>query len=102
MDRRDGWEGGSTALPTRRRAVVAGAATALLVAGLAPFASTSSAITPQAEQTWETGVISSVADGDTVKVDIQTAADPGFIAPARSGPALLLPRSHHRHRHDAR
>ena len=39
-------------------------------------------ITPQAEQTWETGVIRGVVDGDTVIVDVQTATDPGFIAPA--------------------
>ena len=70
------------ALSGRRRAVIAGTATALLLGGLTPLAGPSSAITPQAEQTWETGVIRSVADGDTVIVDIQTATDPGFIAPA--------------------
>jgi endonuclease YncB( thermonuclease family) len=59
---------------------VAGAATALLLSGLTPLAAPSNAITAQAEQTWETGIISSVADGDTVGVDIQTAADPGFVA----------------------
>ncbi len=68
--------------PARRRAVIAGTTTALLLGGLTPLAGPSSAITPQAEQTWETGVIRSVADGDTVIVDIQTATDPGFIAPA--------------------
>jgi len=77
----DGWESGRAALPARRRAVIAGATTALLLGGLTPLAGPSSAITPQAEQTWETGVIRSVADGDTVLVDIRTAADPGFIAP---------------------
>jgi endonuclease YncB( thermonuclease family) len=60
---------------------VASAVTALLLGGLTPLAPTSGAITPQAEQTWETGVISGVADGDTVYVDIRTATDPGFIAP---------------------
>ena len=95
MDRRDGWESGRVALPRRRSAVVAGAVTALLVSGLAPFASTSSAITPQAEQTWETGIISGIADGDTVSVDIQTAADPGFIAPPASlDPAVPSARSY--------
>jgi endonuclease YncB( thermonuclease family) len=84
MDRRDGWGSGRNALPARRRALVACAVTALLLGGLPPLASTSTAITPQAEQTWETGVISKVADGDTVLVDIQTATDPGFIAPPAS------------------
>jgi endonuclease YncB( thermonuclease family) len=61
---------------------VAAAAGALLLGGLTPLATPTQAITPQAEQTWETGVISGIADGDTVWVDIRTAADPGFIAPA--------------------
>jgi len=82
MDRRDGWEAGEVAPSARRRAVVALSVAALLIGGLSPLAAPSVAITPQAEQTWETGVISGVADGDTVSVDIQTAADPGFIAPA--------------------
>ena len=60
---------------------LAGAAL-VLVGGLLPLTDPAAAITPQAEQTWETGVIRSVADGDTVIVDISTAADPGFIAPA--------------------
>ncbi len=86
MDRRDEREGGRGASSARRRAAVAGTVTAMLLGGLAPLAAPSSAITPQAEQTWETGIIRSVADGDTVIVDIQSATDPGFIAPA--DPAL--------------
>jgi endonuclease YncB( thermonuclease family) len=95
MDRRDGWEGGSTALPRRRSAVVAVTVTALLLGGLLPLASTASAMTPQAEQTWETGIISGIVDGDTVSVDIQTAVDPGFIAPPASlDPAVPSARSY--------
>jgi endonuclease YncB( thermonuclease family) len=82
MDRRDGWEPGLVVRHARRRgAAVASAVTALLLGGLTPLAPMSIAITPQAEQTWETGIIRGVADGDTVSVDIQTATDPGFIAP---------------------
>ncbi len=61
--------------------VVAGTLAALLIGSLSTAITPSSAITPQDEQTWETGVIRSVADGDTVIVDIQTAADAAFIAP---------------------
>ena len=81
MDRRDGWEAGAAGPSARRHAVLAASVTALLLGGLTPLAAPSLAITPQAEQTWETGVISGVADGDTVYVDITTATDPGFIAP---------------------
>ena len=70
----------------RRHALVAGSAMAVLLGGLSPLAAPSTALTPQSEQTWETGIIRSVADGDTVHVDIQWASDPGFIAPA--DPAL--------------
>ncbi len=55
---------------------------ALLAGGLAAVAPSSSALTPQPEQTWETGVIRYIVDGDTVTVDIQTARDPQFIAPS--------------------
>ena len=95
MDRTDGWESGRVVLPAPRRVVIAGAATALLLGGLTALAGPSNAITPQAEQTWETGTISGVADGDTVFVDIQTAADPGFIAPPASpDPAVPSARSY--------
>ena len=55
---------------------------ALLAGGLASAAAPSSALVPQAEQTWETGVVRYIVDGDTVTVDIQSAADPQFIAPS--------------------
>ncbi|HYO86109.1 MAG TPA: lamin tail domain-containing protein [Dermatophilaceae bacterium] len=94
MDRRDG-RAGRDAPSARHRTVVAAAVGALLLGALTPFAAPSTAITPQAEQTWETGVIQGVADGDTVLVEIRTAADPGFIAPAASpDPALPSARSY--------
>ncbi|HYN57605.1 MAG TPA: lamin tail domain-containing protein [Motilibacterales bacterium] len=86
MDRRDEWAGHGSARSVRRHVLVAGSAIAVLLGGLAPLAAPSTALTPQSEQTWETGVISSVADGDTVSVEVQSATDPGFIAPA--DPAL--------------
>lgn len=75
-----------------RAALVATAALALLADGLtAP----SSALSPQSEQTWETGVIRSVADGDTVSVDVSTATDAGFIAPPEStDPSVPTARSY--------
>lgn len=95
MDRRDGWEAGRAAPAARRRTLLAGTVTALLLGGLSPLAAPSRAITPQAEQTWETGIIRSVADGDTVIVDIQSATDPGFIAPPASpDPAMSSARTY--------
>lgn len=67
-------------------AVVAAAGAALVAGMLPPAPATAVPITPQPETTWETGVVSAIADGDTVHVDVLTAADPGFIAP--SDPAL--------------
>lgn len=81
-----GGKGCRRGVRTLRGAVVA-AAGAALVAGALPGAPAAAApITPQPETTWETGVISAIADGDTVLVDVLTAADPAFIAP--SDPAL--------------
>jgi endonuclease YncB( thermonuclease family) len=65
-----------------RRGVTAATATALVVGMLPLLAPGATAIEPQPETTWETGVISGIADGDTVSVDIDSAADPQFIAPA--------------------
>ena len=70
--------------PVVRRLVVAAAAGALLVSPLGTATPRAAAITPQPETTWERGVISGVADGDTVHVDITWAADPGFVAPPAS------------------
>ena len=85
MDRRSGWLS-TFARPDARRATVAVASVlALLAGGLASAAAPSSALTPQPEQTWETGVIRYIVDGDTVTVDIQTASDPQFIAPNDPG-----------------
>ncbi|HEX6887145.1 MAG TPA: lamin tail domain-containing protein [Candidatus Nanopelagicales bacterium] len=62
---------------------IARAIAGVLVAGMLPLVGPSAgAIAVQPEQTWESGVISGVADGDTVLVAVTWAADPGFIAPA--------------------
>ncbi len=95
MDRWDGWESGGPARARRRSAVVAASVGALLLGGLTPLVAPTQAITPQTEQTWETGVIRGVADGDTVSVDIHTAADARFIAPpASSDPAVPSARTY--------
>lgn len=78
-----------------RAALVAPLAVAL-AAGPAPQSlAPAAAITPQAEQVWETGVIRGVVDGDTVLVDVTWAADPAFIAPpASADPALPSARTY--------
>ena len=81
MDRRSGWLSTFDRPDVRRAAVAAASVLALLAGGLTSAAAPSSALTPQPEQTWETGVIRYIVDGDTVTVDIQTASDPQFIAP---------------------
>ena len=55
---------------------------AALVVTLTPGLPAGAATPPQPETTWESGEISGIADGDTVFVDITTATDPQFIAPA--------------------
>ena len=65
-----------------RRGMSAATAAALVVGLLPLLAPGATAIEPQPETTWETGTISGIADGDTVSVDIDSAADPQFIAPA--------------------
>jgi endonuclease YncB( thermonuclease family) len=65
-----------------RHGLSSGVAAALVVSLLPLAAPSASAVAPEPETTWETGVISGIADGDTVAVDIRTAADPQFIAPA--------------------
>ena len=74
---------------TARSALVAVLALAVAAGPAVLTAPDAAAITPQDEQTWETGVISGVADGDTVWVDVSTAADPAFIAPALPADPLL-------------
>lgn len=59
-------------------ATLAAAAVAATVPTLAGHA----AITVEPEQTWETGTITKVDDGDTVFVDVRTASQPAVIAPA--------------------
>ena len=90
MDRKDGSDHGRVAPSVRRRIAIATTLAGLLIGSLSTAVTPSSAITPQAEQTWETGVIRSVADGDTVIVDIQTAADAAFIAPFDPAARVLL------------
>ncbi|MGB7983164.1 MAG: lamin tail domain-containing protein, partial [Candidatus Nanopelagicales bacterium] len=85
----------------RLRGLMAGALTAVLVAGTGSLPASPAAAAPPTEQTWETGVIRSVADGDTVSVDVTSARDVGFIAPTstskrsycaeRSGPGGAMP-----------
>lgn len=54
-----------------------------LVGGFLPRGSTpASALTVEPEQTWETGVVQRVSDGDTVQVTILTATNPEMFAPA--------------------
>ena len=67
-----------------QRSVVAIVAVAVAMVPLGLASPSADAITVQPEQTWERGVISSVADGDTVSVNITWAADPMFIAPPAS------------------
>ncbi len=75
----------AAATPARLRTLCTGGLTAALVAGGLVLSGQSAASAPPAEQTWETGVIRSVADGDTVSVDVTSARDAGFIAPASTG-----------------
>jgi endonuclease YncB( thermonuclease family) len=73
----------SCAAPMRRLVcapVLAGLALAPLVGGLG--AGPAGAITQEAEQVWETGVVQRVSDGDTVQVTILTATNPEMFAPA--------------------
>lgn len=65
----------------RRRAPLAAVLSTALAAGGLVLTGVPAASAPPAEQTWETGFIRSVADGDTVSVDVTSARDPGFIAP---------------------
>jgi endonuclease YncB( thermonuclease family) len=68
----------------RSLALTGGLTGALVLGALPASVPAAAAIAPQSETTWETGVISGVADGDTVHVDIRTAADPQFVAPANT------------------
>ncbi len=70
------------AVHDRARTVLSAALTTALVAGGLALTGTPAASAPAGEQTWETGVIRSVVDGDTVSVDVTSARDPGFIAPS--------------------
>lgn len=67
--------------PWRSRLLTVGAASMAVVAAGLPGAA-GAAPTPAVEQTWETGTIAKVDDGDTVFVDVTTAAAPATIAPA--------------------
>jgi endonuclease YncB( thermonuclease family) len=78
--------------PGRGQVTSTGAATTLALAlgiamlGAAGTPAAGQAIVPQPEQAWESGVISGISDGDTVLVDVTSAADAAFLAPA--DPAL--------------
>ncbi len=84
--------------PARLPLLALAAATGL-VASLAPSAAAQPATPaapappPPAETTWETGIISGIADGDTVYVDIKNARNPGFVAPAGQGRSYCSNRS---------
>lgn len=85
-------------LPDRTRLPLILLATVALVASLAPAAGARAAVpaaagAPPAETTWETGVISGIADGDTVYVDVNAAREPGFIAPSGAGRSYCSTRS---------
>lgn len=58
------------------------ASSALLLTAIAGPAAPVTAITAEAEQVWETGVVQRVSDGDTVQVTILTATNPEMFAPA--------------------
>ena len=60
-------------------ALAAGLLVATVLGAPGPGAS---AITPEAERTWETAVVERVSDGDTVRVRIMSATNPEMYAPA--------------------
>jgi endonuclease YncB( thermonuclease family) len=88
---------------SRARRRVAGAVPVVLLAGLLPLATpTASAIDPQPERTWETGIVTGVADGDTITVAVTSAVQPATIAPPLSAdPAVPNPRTYCTDRLDA-
>ena len=69
-----------------QRSVVAIVAVAVAMVPLGLASPSADAITVQPEQTWERGVISSVADGDTVRVDV--TEDLQSLTVARVEPAI--------------
>ena len=68
--------------PGARARGIALAAGLLVATVLGAAGSVVSAITPEAEQTWETAVVEHVSDGDTVRVRIVSATNPEMYAPA--------------------
>jgi endonuclease YncB( thermonuclease family) len=65
-----------------RSRVPRAAALALVAAVFGAVGPPVSAITAEAEQTWETAVVEHVSDGDTVRVRIVSATNPEMYAPA--------------------
>ncbi len=64
-----------------RRAVIAATVAALALSAVGGPAPRSAALEEPGEQTWETGVVDHVSDGDTVAVDVTWASNPALIAP---------------------
>lgn len=85
MDRRARWGSAAhTPAPLRLRLpVVAATAAALVLGTVGSLAPRSAALDTPGEQTWETGVVHHVSDGDTVAVDVTWASNPALIAPPR-------------------
>ena len=90
MDRRTADSAGHD--PVRLRwAVIAATVAALALSTVGGPAPRSTALEIPGEQTWETGVVDHVSDGDTVAVDVTWASNPALIAPPLPGDPTTPP-----------